>query len=228
MDVGVAHRIQVRIDARSSVSGLLLQPADPSACLALAHSAGAGMEHPFMEAVAMGLASRGIATLRYQFPYMERGMKRTDPSAICHATVKAAVLEAARRHPRLPLFAGGKSFGGRMTSQIQSTEPLQSVHGLIFFGFPLHPAGKPATARGAHLSDVLVPMLFLQGERDKLAEAALLEQIVAPLSPRARVAMIADADHSFHVPARSGKTDEDVMHSMLDITRTWIEATASP
>src|SRR5262249_29312942 len=151
------------------VSGLLLAPSRPRACYVLAHGAGAGMNHPFMAAVATGLAERGIATLRYQFPYMEQGGKRPDPPKVAHAAVRAAVAEAGRRLPRLPPFAGGKSFGGRMTSQAQALEPLPGVRGLIFLGFPLHPAGKPSRERGQHLFDIQVPMLFLQGTRDALA-----------------------------------------------------------
>ena len=162
----------------STVSALLQHPPDATCCYVLAHGAGAGMTHPFMQAVADGLARRGIATLRYQFPYMERGSKRPDAPALAHATVRAAVAEAAQRLPGLPLLAGGKSFGGRMTSQAQAASPLPGVRGLVFLGFPLHPAGKPAVERGQHLLQVTCPMLFLQGTRDELAHLDLLRPLI--------------------------------------------------
>src|SRR3954452_17669059 len=165
----------------STVSALLLRPDNARACLVLAHGAGAGMSHPFMEAVATGLGERGIATLRYQFPYMEKGGKRPDASAVAHAAVRAAVAEAARRCPGLPLVAGGKSFGGRMTSQAQAIAPLPGVRGLVFLGFPLHPPGKPSIGRAEHLKEVKIPMLFLQGTRDEFAELDLLEPLVKSL-----------------------------------------------
>jgi hypothetical protein len=207
-----------------TVSALLQLPDNPRACLVLAHGAGAGMTHRFMAAVADGLAARGIATLRYQFPYMERGSKRTDPPAVAHATVRAAVAEAARLLPGVPLFAGGKSFGGRMTSQAQAEAPLPGVRGLVFVGFPLHPAGKPSIERAAHLADVAVPMLFLQGTRDDLASLDLLKPVIDQLRSRPRLAVFEHADHSFHVPARSGRKDKDVMQELIDTTVAWIEA----
>jgi hypothetical protein len=207
-----------------TVSALLQLPDNPRACLVLAHGAGAGMTHRFMAAVADGLAARGIATLRYQFPYMERGSKRTDPPAVAHATVRAAVAEAARLLPGVPLFAGGKSFGGRMTSQAQAEMPLPGVRGLVFVGFPLHPAGKPSIERAAHLADVAVPMLFLQGTRDDLASLDLLKPVIDQLRSRPRLAVFEHADHSFHVPARSGRKDKDVMQELIDTTVAWIEA----
>jgi len=180
------------------------------------------MTHAFMAAVAAGLAERGIATLRYQFPYMEKGGKRPDPPAIAHAAVRAAVALGRERAPRLPLFAGGRSFGGRMTSQAQAAEPL-GVRGLIFFAFPLHPANKPSPERAKHLSDVQIPMLFLQGTRDALAFLDELKPVCAALGDRATLKLFEDADHSFHVPARSGRTDAQVRGEMLDFVVTWID-----
>ena len=205
------------------VSGLSLAPPDARACYVLAHGAGAGMAHPFMQAIAAGLAERGIATLRYQFPYMEAGRKRTDPPAIAHAAVRAAVAEAQRRFPRLPLVAGGKSFGGRMTSQAQAVLPLPGVLGLVFLGFPLHPAKKPSSERAKHLADVAVPMLFLQGTRDALAELDQLEPVCKALGSRATLRLFEHADHSFHVPARSGN-DAAVRAELLDAAAQWISA----
>ena len=206
----------------ASVSALLLAPTDARACYVLAHGAGAGMTHPFMGAAAQGLAARGIATLRYQFPYMERGSRRPDTPRVAHAAVRAAVVEAAQRLPGLPLFAGGKSFGGRMTSQAQADSPLPGVRGLVFLGFPLHPAGKPSDERAAHLFDVDIPMLFLQGSRDDLASLELLEPVVAKLGAKATLAVFADADHSFHVPVRSGRKDAQVLGEVLDALAGWL------
>ena len=206
----------------ASVSALLLAPTDARACYVLAHGAGAGMTHPFMGAAAQGLAARGIATLRYQFPYMERGSRRPDTPRVAHAAVHAAAVEAAQRLPGLPLFAGGKSFGGRMTSQAQAASPLPGVRGLVFLGFPLHPAGKPSDERAAHLFDIGIPMLFLQGSRDDLASLELLEPVVAKLGAKATLAVFADADHSFHVPARSGRKDAQVLAEVLDALAGWL------
>ena len=213
--------VKIEISAGDSVSGLLLAPNHPFACFVLAHGAGAGMTHPFMTAVAEGLRDRGMATLRYQFPYMERGSKRPDRPPIAHAAVRAAVASAARLTPGLPLIAGGKSFGARMTSQTQAEAPLHGVAGLAFLGFPLHPAGKPSIDRAEHLSRVRVPMLFLQGTRDALADAPLLAEVLRTLSARSTSHLIADADHSFHVPARSGKTDAQVLSDALDTIAEW-------
>ena len=205
------------------VSGLLQTPPRARACYVLAHGAGAGMAHPFMANVAAGLAEHGIATLRYQFLYMERGSKRPDPPKLAHAAVRAAVAEAAKRLPKLPLIAGGKSFGGRMTSQAQAGVALPNVRGLAFLGFPLHPAKQPSRQRAEHLSDVRVPMLFLQGTRDALAELDQLEPVCKALGARATLRLFDGADHSFHVPARSGRTDAQVMSEMLDAFSSWID-----
>lgn len=210
-------------DGSIRVSGLLQAPAQARACYVLAHGAGAGMTHPFMAAVASGLAERDIATLRYQFPYLEQRNKRPDPPKVAQATVRAAVAEAARALPGLPLVAGGKSFGGRMTSQAQAEAPFAAVRGLAFLGFPLHPAGRPSRDRGKHLFDVRIPMLFLQGTRDALANLTELEPLCAALGPRATLKLFADADHSFHVPRRSGRTDAEVMGEMLDALAAWID-----
>ena len=188
----------------------------------LAHGAGAGMTHPFMAAVAKGLAERSVATLRYEFPYMQAKSKRPDPPKVAQAAVREAVIEAAGSMPNMPLFAGGKSFGGRMTSQAQAAEPLPGVRGLIFLGFPLHAAGKPSDERAKHLFDVKVPMLFLQGSRDALADLTLLEPLVKKLGSRATLEIFEDADHSFHVPARTGRKDSEVMAELLDRLSTWI------
>jgi uncharacterized protein len=197
-------------------------PASPRAVYVFAHGAGAGMTHGFMSAVAEGLATRGIATLRYNFPYMERGSKRPDPPKVAHAAVRAAVAEAAQRWPGIPLFAGGKSFGGRMTSQAQAIEALPGVRGLVFVGFPLHPAGKPSDDRAAHLADVKVPMLFLQGTRDELADFPLLQGVVKRLHDRATLESFDEADHSFHVPARTGRRDAEVLADLLDRMAAWM------
>jgi predicted alpha/beta-hydrolase family hydrolase len=217
-----AEPVSIALTA-GTVSGLLVAPKNARAAYVMAHGAGAGMAHSFMAAVAAGFAERGIATLRYQFPYMEAGGKRPDPPAVAHAAVRAAVEAARKRFPKLPLFAGGKSFGGRMTSQAQAKAPL-NVRGLIFFGFPLHPAGKPSQERAAHLSDVAIPMLFLQGTRDALATLDQLQPVCAALGSRATLKLFEDADHSFHVPARTGRKDAEVMAEMLDTAAGWIDA----
>ncbi|WP_308516355.1 alpha/beta family hydrolase [Sphingomonas flavescens] len=205
-----------------SVSALLIRPDDAKALFVFAHGAGAGISHRSMQSNAQGLSARGIATLRYQFPYMERGSKRVDAPKAAHAAVRAAVTEAARLAPDLPLFAGGRSFGGRMTSQAQAIEPLPGVRGLIFIGFPLHPAGKPGIERAEHLAHVAVPMLFVSGERDALAEMELLKPVVERLGERATLKVIADADHSLKVPARSGRTSIQSENDALDAVEAWI------
>ncbi|SDT35100.1 alpha/beta hydrolase family protein [Bradyrhizobium canariense] len=217
-----AQRLAIEVGNGAAVSALLIRPPQARACFVFAHGAGAGMSHPFMETVANGLGERGVATLRYQFPYMEKGSKRPDPPAVAQASVRAAVTEAGRCCAGLALIAGGKSFGGRMTSQAQAAMPLAGVRGLAFLGFPLHPAGKPSSDRAKHLADVHIPMLFMQGTRDNLAELALLEPVVTGLAPSASLHLIKDADHSFHVPARSGRNDREVMSEMLDIFAAWI------
>jgi predicted alpha/beta-hydrolase family hydrolase len=219
-----AEAISISVDGAGTVSGLWQAPAQARACLVLAHGAGAGMAHKAMAATADGLEARGIAVLRYQFPYMERGSGRVDPPPIAHATVRAAVAEARRRAGQLKLFAGGRSFGGRMTSQAQAIEPLDGVQGLVFFAFPLHLAGKPSVERAAHLKEIKVPMLFLQGSKDALAETDLLQATVAGLGDRAALALVADADHSFHVPARTGRKDADVLAGILDEAAAWMAA----
>jgi predicted alpha/beta-hydrolase family hydrolase len=208
----------------ASVSALLTLPPQARACFVFAHGAGAGMTHAFMAAVAEGLAERDVATLRYQFPYMEKGGKRPDPPAVAHAAVRGAVAAAAEHCPGLPLIAGGKSFGARMTSQAQAKAPLAGVQGLAFFGFPLHPAGKPSSDRADHLTDVKVPMLFLQGTQDKLAELDLLKPVVKKLGSRATLHLVEAADHSFHVPKRSGRNDSEVMVELLDMFAAWTAA----
>lgn len=200
----------------AATSALWLAPPNAKAAYVFAHGAGAGMAHKAMSAIAEGLAARGVATLRYNFLYMERGGKRPDPPALAHAAVRAAVDMARTLAPHLPLFAGGKSFGGRMTSQAQALAPLTDVCGLVFFGFPLHPAGKPDDARAAHLSDVALPMLFLQGDHDALADLTLLRPVVDRLGATATLKLLAHADHSFHAPAKSGRKDADVLTEALD------------
>ena len=209
-------RVSISVGEATKVSGLLHVPPRAIACYVLAHGAGAGMSHPFLSTVASELYARNIATLRYQFPYMEAKAKRPDPPKIAQVMVRAAVEEAARLTPKLPLFAGGKSFGGRMTSQAQAAEPLNGVRALIFLGFPLHAAGRPSRDRGAHLSDIRIPMLFLQGTRDALADLNELEALIASLGKRATLKLFRDADHSFHVPAKSGHTDAEIMAGMMD------------
>lgn len=217
------QRLSIAVGETQRVSALLQVPTGARAVYVLAHGAGAGMDHPFLTAVADGLAQRGIATLRYQFLYREQGGKRPDPPNVAHAVVRAAVAEAARQLPGLPLVAGGKSFGGRMTSQAQAASPLPGARGLVFLGFPLHPAGKPSTDRAKHLHDAALPMLFLQGTRDQLADSSLLESVVRDLGARATLHGVADADHAFHVPARTGRKDADVRNELLDTIAVWID-----
>lgn len=224
METEPPHQLAITVNDGQTVSALLLVPDHPTACLVLAHGAGAGMAHPFMATIAAGLCRRGVATLRYQFPYMEKGSRRPDRPAVAQHTVRAAVAEAGRHLPECPLFAGGKSFGGRMTSLAQAASALPGVRGLVFFGFPLHPAGKPGKERAAHLFGVHIPLLFLQGTRDALADQVLSRELIAELGDVARLIMQPDADHSFHVPARSGRTDTEVREAILDAAAGWITA----
>jgi hypothetical protein len=224
LKAAAAQPLRIEIAPASSVSALLIDPPQARACYVFAHGAGAGMSHASMEAIATGLAERGIATLRYQFPYMEKASKRPDSPAVAHAAVRAAVREAARCCPKLPLIAGGKSFGGRMTSQAQAIDALPDVRGLAFLGFPLHPAGKPSSDRAKHLGDIQIPMLFLQGTRDALAERELLEPVIKRLGKLATLHLVKEADHSFHVLARSGRNDREVMSEVLDAFARWLGA----
>ena len=217
-------RLDIALPGGGSVSALLDAPADPRACYAFAHGAGAAMDHTFMTAVASGLAERGIAVLRFNFPFMEAGSRRPDSPAVAQAAVRAAVAEAARRYPRLPLFAGGKSFGGRMTTQAQSAERLPGVQGIVLVGFPLHAAGKPSTQRAAHLSQMDVPMLFLQGTRDALADLPLIRATTAALGAQATLHVVEGADHSFHVLVRSGRTDAQVIAELCGTAANWMLA----
>ena len=223
MSAAAPQLVTITVDAQRRVSGLLQLPSGARACYVVAHGAGAGMKHPFLAAIADGLAERRVATLRYQFPYMEQGGKRPDSPKLAQATVRAAVLEASRLVPELALFAGGKSFGGRMTSQAQAALPLAGVRGLIFLGFPLHPPGQPSTERATHLAEVQIPMLFLQGTRDEFAEMPLLRAVCEQLGARATLQLFQDADHSFHVPARSGRKDSEVRAELLDVLVDWMK-----
>jgi uncharacterized protein len=228
MSSTVAKPVGIVVSDAVRVSGLLQTPTRARACYVLAHGAGAGMDHPFMVAVAGELARRDVATLRYQFPYMERGARRPDPPQLAHATVRAAVAAALRLVPGLPLIAGGKSFGGRMTSQAQAKASLQGVCGLAFLGFPLHPAGRPSQDRAEHLFEVQIPMLFLQGTRDTLASLDQLEPLCKELGRRTTLKLFADADHSFHVPARTGRKDAQIFGDVLDALAAWLDDVIAP
>ena len=219
--------LAIDVSGSGAVSALLTLPADPHVGYVLAHGAGAGMHHSFMAAVADGLGGRGVAVLRFQFPSMERASRRPDPPRVAHAAVRAAFAEARRRLGALPLFAGGKSFGGRMTSQAQAESALAGVAGLVFLGFPLHPAGRPAVERGEHLARVACPMLFVQGSRDELADVALITPLVERLGARATLAMFDDADHGFHVRARSGSNDAEVLDNVVDTVVEWMARVAA-
>jgi len=220
---GPARAVSITVDDAHRVSGLLRVPRQARACYVLAHGAGAGMSHPFMAAVSDGLAERSIATLRYQFPYMEQGSKRPDAPKLAQATVRAAVAQASHMGPKMALIAGGKSFGGRMTSQAQAETPLPGVRGLAFLGFPLHAVGRPSEERGKHLFEVEIPMLFLQGTRDALADVHLMEKLAQKLGSRATLKLFSHADHSFHVPARSGRKDAEIRTEVFDALAAWIE-----
>lgn len=222
MSLETGKSLQIAVDADHTVSAIYVDPRAAVACYVFAHGAGAGMNHPFMLEVANGLASRKVATLRYQFPYMEAGSKRPDRPDLAQATVLAAVRTAARLAPRKTLIAGGKSFGGRMTSQAQAAAPLPKVRGLAFVGFPLHPASKPSATRADHFARIDMPMLFIQGDRDALADQTLLLPVVQGLGSRAVLQTIKGADHSFHVRARSGRTDEQALDDLLDGLAGWV------
>jgi len=211
------------VDGTDGVSGLWQTASNAKACFILAHGAGAGMRHPFLESFAGQLAALQIASLRYQFFYMDRGSKRPDPPKLCHTVVRAAVAEATRR-TSAPLVAGGRSFGGRMTSQAQAQSPLPGVRGLVFLAFPLHPAKRPSSDRAQHLFAVHIPMLFLQGTRDELAEMQLLEPLLTKLGKNATARLIESADHSFHVPARSGRTDAAVATELVETLAHWVDS----
>lgn len=206
----------------TTVSALWQKPKDAKAVLVLAHGAGAGMTHKHMAATAEGLAERGIATLRYNFPYMERGSRRPDNPPVAQAATRAAIADAAKLAGDLPVFAGGRSFGARMTSQAQSADPLPKVKGLVFFAFPLHPPGKPGTDRADHVSAVKIPMLFLQGTNDEFAKLDLLQPTVKSLGKRAKLVLAQHADHSFHAPAKSGRKDPEVLAEILDVATAWM------
>lgn len=218
-----SRSLAIPFDSGATLPGMLDLPDDARACYVFAHGAGAGMEHAFMSAMADGLCRRRIATLRFQFPYMAQGARRPDAPAVAQAAVRAAVAEAARQLPGLPLFAGGKSYGGRMSSQAQAAQPLPGVRGIAFLGFPLHPAGKPSSERARHLADVALPMLFLQGTRDELADQELIRQAAANLGSRATLHIVDGADHSFHVLVRSGRTDTQVREELADTMARWID-----
>lgn len=207
---------------------LVCAPSTPRFGYVLAHGAGAGMRHPFLETISQALEDRGVATLRYEFPYMEEHRSRPDPPAVAAARVREAVQRARSEWPGLPLLAGGKSFGGRMTSTAQAERPLEGVSGLAFLGFPLHPPGRPSAARAEHLFQVEVPMLFLQGTRDEFAQRDLIADVCEKLGPRATLHSIDDADHSFNVPKRSGRTTEQVMAELADRIAGFGAALTSP
>jgi predicted alpha/beta-hydrolase family hydrolase len=208
-------------ETSGEVSALLVRPPDARLLYVLAHGAGAGMRHPFLECFAGELAGRGVATLRYQFPYMERKQRRPDPPKVAVAAVRAAVAAAGREAPDLALLAGGKSFGGRMTSTAQAEAPLPGVRGLAFLGFPLHPPGKPGVSRADHLAAVEIPMLFLQGDRDEFAEPILLRQVLRPLGERATLHLVKAGDHSFNVPKSSGRSAADIHAEIGQVLTEW-------
>jgi predicted alpha/beta-hydrolase family hydrolase len=224
----ISQPVPISIGQEDQVSGLLQVPSRALACYVLAHGAGAGMSHPFLESMATELAERAIATLRFQFPFMERGSRRPDPPGLAQETVRAAVTAASELVPDLPLIAGGRSFGGRMASQAQATSRLSGVRGLAFLGFPLHPAKRPSTQRANHLFEVDTPMLFLQGTRDELADLQHLRSVCDELGDRATLRLFEDADHSFHVRARSGRTDAQVRADIADSLAIWIGSLVGP
>jgi len=219
----MAKEIRFLVDEKADeVSGLLLRPKGATALIVLAHGAGAGMRHKFMEEICAKLADRGVATLRYQFPYMEKGIKRPDSEAVLTATVRAVVTAAKEVAGGIPAFAGGKSMGGRMTSLAAAKEPLDGIRGLIFFGFPLHAAGKPSTERGKHLAEISLPMLFLQGSRDMLADLKLLKPLCQRLGKRAELFVVDGGDHSVHMLKSSGRSDDTVLDQIVDEVAAWL------
>jgi predicted alpha/beta-hydrolase family hydrolase len=222
--MATVEQLRFAVTGRGEVSALLCRPAKARWLMVLGHGAGAGMSHPFMAKLADELAGVGVATLRYQFPYMEDRRRVPDPPAVLTTAVVAAVRAAAEAAPGLPLLAGGKSMGGRMTSQAAAQHPLDGVRGLVFFGFPLHPPNQPGTKRADHLAKVTIPMLFLQGTRDALADLTLLRPVCAKVGPRATLHVVETADHSFHVLKSSGRTDEQVLRELAQTAASWAEA----
>jgi uncharacterized protein len=216
--------LRIPLPSGASISAILRQPEITRACLVFAHGAGAGMNHEFMTSLSSALESEGIATMRFQFPFMEQGTKRPDSPAVAEAAIRAVVAETKRRMPDVPLFAGGKSFGGRMTSQAQARAPLPEVGGLVFVGFPLHPAGKPGVERAAHLREIAIPMMFLQGTRDALADTQLIKEVVAPLGSLATLHAVDGADHAFHVLVKSGRTNSDVIEELAAQISHWMRS----
>jgi predicted alpha/beta-hydrolase family hydrolase len=226
--MATVEKLRFAVDGGGEVSALLSQPAKARQLMVLAHGAGAGMSHPFMETLAGALASVGVATFRYQFPYMEERRRVPDPPVVLTATVVAAVRAAAEAVPGLPSLAGGKSMGGRMTSQAAAQHPLEGVQGLVFFGFPLHPPNHPGTKRADHLAKVTTPMLFLQGTRDALADLKLLRPVCEKLGPLATLHVIETADHSFRVLKKSGRSDADVLRELAETAASWAAGLGSP
>jgi predicted alpha/beta-hydrolase family hydrolase len=223
-----ATDLRLAVNDGVEVSAFLLRPPDAWLLYVLAHGAGAGMRHPFLERVSASLAARGVATFRYQFPYIEGGRKRPDPPSLLEATARAAVTKAGEIVPELPVVAGGKSLGGRMTSSAAATAPLDRTRGLVFLGFPLHPPGEPGTRRADHLHAVDIPMLFLQGTRDGFARLDLITEVVSRLQPRATLQLIDDGDHSLGVPRRAGRTQEQVMDEVVTTIAQWARALTGP
>lgn len=229
MDEATRITPERRLDPAEGLPGgaILMRPPDARAMFVFAHGAGAGPGHWFMRDVAHALAGRAVATVRFAFPFMDAGRRRPDAPAVAHAAIRAAVGAATRAAGDVPTFAGGKSFGGRMTSQAQAADPLRGVRGLVFLGFPLHLAGKPAVARAAHLVDVRVPMLFVQGTRDALADPDLIRGVCDGLSDRATLQVIADADHGFEAPARARRPRETIVNEIADAAARWMRALAA-
>jgi predicted alpha/beta-hydrolase family hydrolase len=205
------------------VSAILLRPPVCHALIILGHGAGAGMRHRFMDGIAQALSAHGIGTFRYQFPFVEAGRRRPDRAPVLTGTVRAAVAAARELEPDLPLLAGGKSMGGRMTSSAQAESSLAGIRGLVFLGFPLHLPGDPSNARSDHLNDVDVPMLFVQGTRDRLAEMDRMAAVVESLGDRAELRVVQDADHGFDVLKRTGKSIAEIYDDMAVVVRSWTD-----